>query len=246
MATLPRILSGAAHLVFSKAAPVRYKHFMELRYWRARYRHEGSLGHSHYEYFYTTFFGLAREDYRGKRILDIGCGPRGSLEWIATEAECTGVDPLVPQYQALGIDAHRMAYVHAGVEDMPFRDGEFQIVTSFNNLDHVDDVRKAIAEIKRITSPRGTFLLITEVEHEASATEPQNLPLSIASWFEPEFEIVSQDVCAIRGDHDIYRSLRDSEPHDPGKEGIVFARFARRADPSPDAGIPAAAQTPSP
>lgn len=231
MATIPRALSSVVHLVFSKIAPVNYKHFMELRYWRGRHQLEGSLGHSHYEYFYTTFFGLSREDYKGKRILDIGCGPRGSLEWIAAEAECIGVDPLVPQYQALGIGAHRMAYVHAGVEEMPFPDGNFQIVTSFNNLDHVDDVHKAVAEIKRITSPLGTFLLITEVEHEASATEPQNLPRSIASWFEPEFEILSQGICAIRGDHDIYRSLRDNEPHDPGKEGIAYARFARRVDP---------------
>jgi ubiquinone/menaquinone biosynthesis C-methylase UbiE len=201
---------------------------MELRYWRGRYREEDRLRHSHYEYFYTTFFGLDRADYAGQRVLDIGCGPRGSLEWIADGAECFGIDPLVPQYKALGIDEHRMAYVHAGVEKIPFPDGDFQMVTSFNNLDHVDNIHKAVAEIKRVTSVGGTFLLITEVEHEASATEPQTLPRSIASWFEPEFDIFSQGICAIRDDHDIYRSLIDNRPFNPGEEGIVYARLVRR------------------
>jgi ubiquinone/menaquinone biosynthesis C-methylase UbiE len=228
MSAIRRILSRAVHTAFPKVAPVHYKHWMELRFWRGRHRQEGRLRHSHYEYFYTTFFGLSREDYAGRRVLDIGCGPRGSLEWIAADAECIGIDPLVPQYSALGINDHRMAYVHAGVEEIPFPDGDFQVVTSFNNLDHVDNIHMAVAEIKRVTSVGGTFLLITEVEHEASATEPQNLPRSIASWFEPEFEILSQGICDIRDDHDIYQSLRDNRPFNPSEEGIVYARLVRR------------------
>ncbi len=51
----------------------------ELRYWKARKSEEGALSYGHYEYFFTTHFGLTRDFYKGKRIL--GCGPRGSLEW---------------------------------------------------------------------------------------------------------------------------------------------------------------------
>lgn len=230
MLAIRRSLSRVAHFTFHKVSPVNYKHWMELKYWRGRFHQEGKLSHTHYEYFYTSFFGLSRQDYENKRILDIGCGPRGSLEWIAADAQCVGLDPLVPQYHALGIRDHKMTYVHAGVEDIPFPDQNFQMVASFNNLDHVDDVDKAIAEIKRVTSAGGTFLLITEVEHEASATEPQNLPRSIASRFQPEFEIVSQGICAIRDDHDIYRSLRENKPCDTGKEAIVYARMTKTGE----------------
>lgn len=226
MFSIRQIISRAARAAF-RNAPVRYKNWMELRYWRGRHRQEGLLSHSHYEYFYTTFFGLDRQAYSGKRVLDIGCGPRGSLEWIAAKAECVGIDPLVPQYRALGTDDHRMKYVHAGVEKMPFPNGHFQVVTSFNNLDHVDDIDKALTEIKRVTHLGGTLLLITEVEHEASATEPQNLPRSIAHRFEPEFKILSQGICAVRDDHNVYQSLRDNKAFEPGKEGIVYARFVR-------------------
>ena len=33
--------------------------------------------------------------------------------------------------------------------------------------------------------------------------------------------------CAIRHDHNVYQSLRDDKPHEPGEEGIVSARLVR-------------------
>lgn len=228
MPAIPRVLTRAASKVFAAVAPVKYKEYMELKFWKGRRQAEGKLGHGHYEHFYTDFFGLARADYVGKRVLDIGCGPRGSLEWVSAEAECVGVDPLVPEYRSLGIDEHRMRYSHAGAEKIPFPDGHFDIVASFNNLDHVDDVDKAVAEIKRVTAPGGTFLLITEVEHAATPTEPQSLPKEIASWFTPELEIVSHGICGIREDHNVYGSLREKPPYVDDQEGIVFARFIKK------------------
>lgn len=228
MIAIQRVVSRALS-VFFEFSPVKFKRWMEFRYWRRIKRQEGQLKHDHYEYFFTEFFGLARKDYTGKRILDIGCGPRGSLEWISADAECVGLDPLVPQYRSLGIDNHRMKYVHARAEEIPFPDDYFDIVTSFNNIDHVDDIKKAVAEIKRVVSPSGMFLLITEVEHEASATEPQTLPADIASWFTPEFDILSQGICAVRDDHRVYQSLRDNKLFKQGEAGIVHAHFVKKS-----------------
>ena len=221
--------SRIATEILKRISPVHYKNREELAYWRDRFSQEGGdLRRGHYEEFYTTFFGLTRADYAGKRVLDIGCGPRGSLEWIAAEAECFGVDPLVEQYRALGIDRHRMKYVHAGVEAMPFPSGHFDFVASFNNLDHVDDLAQAVAEIQRVTAPGGTFLLITEVEHTPTPTEPHFLPRTIAHRFEPEFEVQSQGLCALNEAHDIYGSLRERQDYREGGDGIVFARMTRR------------------
>lgn len=222
------LLSRIVRLFLKKFANERYNYLMEFRYWKMRQRSEGTLANRHYEYFFTTFFGLTRADYAGKRILDIGCGPRGSLEWISSDADCFGLDPLSAKYRSLGIDAHKMRYVQGTAERIPFPDGHFQIVTSFNNLDHVQDVGKAIAEIKRVTAPGGTFLLITQVEHKPIATEPQNLPMTIASEFGPEFEIVSQGIGDVR-DEDLYQSLREGNPIVPGRKAAVYARFVKAA-----------------
>ena len=138
----------------------------EFNFWLNKKIIEGSLGHSFYEYFYTDYFGLSKEFYLNKKILDIGCGPRGSLEWANMAKERIGLDPLADKYKILGIEKHKMKYVCAGCEKIPFPDNYFDIVCSFNSLDHVDNLDESIKEIKRVIKPKGLFLLITDVNQE--------------------------------------------------------------------------------
>ena len=78
------------------------KREMEIRYWRKRQQAERVLRHDHHAWFDTEAFALSPRDYAGKRVLDIGCGPRGSLEWADGAAERVGLDPLVEDYRSLG------------------------------------------------------------------------------------------------------------------------------------------------
>ena len=74
----------------------------ELAHWSERKDSEGLLENYWFEHFYTTYFGLSLADYMGKRALDIGYGPRGSLEWATTALEQVGLDPLADGYLRLG------------------------------------------------------------------------------------------------------------------------------------------------
>jgi SAM-dependent methyltransferase len=196
----------------------------EYAYWRHRKRLEGTLGNSHYESFYTEQFGLTRSDYAGKRVLDIGCGPRGSLEWADEALERVGLDPLVPQYRALGIDAHGMTYVESGAEHIPFPDGHFDIVAAFNSLDHVGDVDAAVKEMTRVTKPGGIGLVIVEANHAPTPTEPHTLGWdfldSCAGW-----EVVEQRRVAM-DEHDLYDAWRRGEPWVSGP-GLIGGRLLR-------------------
>ena len=147
----------------------------ELSFWRSRHENEQVLRNDHYRFFYTDFFKLTDEDYRGYRILDVGCGPRGSLEWADMALERIGLDPLVDRYRALGIDKHSMSYCHAPVEAIPYESDYFDRVVSFNSLDHVDNLFQALSEINRVTKQGGLFLLIVEVNHPPTPTEPVEL-----------------------------------------------------------------------
>lgn len=120
------------------------KETYELMYWKSVARREGQLANDHYQRIYTSLLGLDVSFYAGKRILDIGCGPRGTLEWADMAAERVGLDPLVESYRALGIDQHKMRYVNAPSEQIPFEDGHFDVILSLNSLDHVDDLDKTI------------------------------------------------------------------------------------------------------
>src|SRR5262245_32605460 len=111
---------------------VNTKELYEYAYWRSCQIEEKELVNSFYERMFTRSVGLTRESYGGKRILDVGCGPRGSLEWAIHAAERVGIDVLAERYRRLGTDQHAMRYVAGNAEGMPFDDGYFDVVTSFN------------------------------------------------------------------------------------------------------------------
>ena len=115
---------------------------------------------------------VPRSFYRGKRVLDVGCGPRGSLEWLTGTALRIGLDPLAHGYRRFGTGRHRMIYVASRAEALPFTDASFDVASSFNSLDHVDDLRATVSEIRRILAPCGSFLLLTDIRHEPTILEP--------------------------------------------------------------------------
>ena len=168
----------------------RRKRTEELSYWRERKAAEGELRAGHYEPIFTGLAGLERDFYAGKDMLDVGCGPRGSLNWADVARRRVGLDPLADDYRALGTDAHPMEYVAAAAESIPFEDASFDVVTSLNSLDHVDDLDATIAEIKRVLRPGGHLVLAVEVGHEPTWSEPQTIGWDIATRFEPELEQV--------------------------------------------------------
>lgn len=205
----------------------RRKREGELSFWHARKAEEGTLRNEHYERYFTGPFELETSFFDGKRMLDIGCGPRGSLEWAVNAARRVGLDPLVDDYRGLGIGAHAMEYVCAPAERMPFADGSFDVVSSLNSLDHVDDVRRVAAEIKRALAPGGTFLLITEVGHEPRWEEPQDFGWEVLELFGPELEVVLERRYE-HGQH-VYESVARAEPFDTEnatpRAGILLARL---------------------
>ncbi len=232
-ASAKKIVNSALS-VMPPAARSSFKRYHELRYWRGVTRpirdDRTKLEHerSHYEHFFTTFFGLTRDDYAGKALLDIGCGPCGSLEWASGARERVGLDPLADDYRKLANDSQAMRYCAAPSEAIPFPDGHFDCVSTFNSLDHVDNVEATVREIKRVTAPGGRVLLIVEIGHVPTPTEPHDLDESIVERFAPEFEALSVRTYGVRDDHNLYASLLDDIPYEPGAPGIFCAHLERK------------------
>jgi len=210
----------------------RRKREGELAYWREQKAAEGALGNAHYEMLFTKLVGLEPGFYSGRSVLDIGCGPRGSLVWAHDAARRVGLDPLADDYRALGTGDHPMEYVSAASEEMPFGDGEFDVVTSINSLDHVDDLGRTVAEIKRVTRAGGHLVLAVEVGHSPTWTEPQALSWDVCGLFEPEFELVARGEYERGGGWMFDAALRherfdhaDSSP----RSGVLTAVLHKRA-----------------
>ena len=178
-------LQRALVLLRYRGDVTRAKSRSELSFWRRTLRAGQPADNTHYAHFFTTFFGLTPADYAGMRVLDVGCGPRGSLEWASGVRRRIGLDPLARDYRAFGTARHAMGYVSASSAAMPLADRAFDIVASFNSLDHVDDLRGTLDEIERVLAPGGRLLLIVEVNHEATLTEPVTFSWEIVSQFPP-------------------------------------------------------------
>lgn len=212
-----------------KVAPIRWKQFNELRYWKHTKAASGGLSNDHYAHFYTAHFGMPPEAYAGKVLVDIGCGPRGSLEWADMAAERIGVDPLADEYKRLGADRHAMRYIACPAEAIPLPDASADFVFSFNSLDHVDNVEAVIAQVKRITKPGGRFFLIVEVNHPATPCEPHELkPADLLAQFAPEFRCDDFGIYA-QVPAGTYASILKGDllPPDTGNTGWLSASFTR-------------------
>jgi ubiquinone/menaquinone biosynthesis C-methylase UbiE len=221
------IISSIARMI----SPSRWKEFNELNYWEGRKKAEGVLSNLHYEHFYTTHFGLDKSFYRDKVILDIGCGPRGSLEWASMALRRIGLDPLAKEYLRLGGHSHRMEYIDAPSEKIPLKDAECDAVFSFNSLDHVEDVEKTLREIKRVTRPGGILLLLVEVNHPPTDCEPHKLtPGKLVDSLKTEFDCqclriykpVSQGMY-----QSILADKQLSNPENTSELGYLSAKFIR-------------------
>ena len=87
----------------------------------------------------------------GQRVLDLGCGTGVFLRAAADlGAQVVGLDA------AEGVPE---ADLHAGdMQDLPFGDDGFDVVTGFSSLFFADDMTRALSEACRVTKPGGTVL----------------------------------------------------------------------------------------
>lgn len=201
------------------------KEFYELAYWRVRKWKESELGNQHYEALFTKWVGLSKDYYNDKSVLDIGCGPRGSLEWADNARERIGLDSLVDSYRKLGIDKHKMEYVQAGAEKMPFEDNRFDIVTSYNSLDHVEDVESVVNEVCRVLAPGGEFIVVVEIHAKPTIAEPVVLPWNFLDSFRSRFDFKVEEYLAFNPEHGGASAALKSriQINSKSEDGVIFA-----------------------
>jgi SAM-dependent methyltransferase len=156
----------------------------EITYWKKQKKDNTPLGNSWYKRWYTRVFKIDYSEFAQKKILDIGCGPRGSLEWAHNAALRVCIDPLSKQYGLLGANEHSMLYIETGVEDIPIPDNTFDYVFSINNFDHITSYKSGISEIHRVLNKGGTFGIIVEIHPKPTSCEPISFEWNITKEFE--------------------------------------------------------------
>ncbi|MGH3168993.1 MAG: class I SAM-dependent methyltransferase [Trebonia sp.] len=101
----------------------------------------------------------ARLDRRADRALDVGCGAGLSTAALGTLArQATGLEPASTMLTHWRTVAPRARFVVGQAERLPFGHGSFDLVTAAGSLNYAD-LPMALAEIARVLTRDGTFLL---------------------------------------------------------------------------------------
>jgi SAM-dependent methyltransferase len=99
------------------------------------------------------------------RVLDAGCGSGRTMAELVDYGEVSGIE--------LNADAAALAHdrglgeVHIGrLEELPWDEATFDLITCLDVIEHVSDDVAALVELRRVARP-GAFLLVTVPAYQA-------------------------------------------------------------------------------
>ena len=107
-------------------------------------------------------YAFAARYAAGKRVLDVGCGTGyGTAELAKTARSATGVDvaPEAVEYATEHYPGITFRIAPAG--KLPFDVASFDLITAFELIEHLDDWRAMLHEVRRVLDRAGVFIVST-------------------------------------------------------------------------------------
>jgi len=101
---------------------------------------------------------------RRRRVLDAGCGAGyGTAELARAAVRVVGADLSAEavEYAQRHYAAPNLSFVQADCARLPFRDASFDLAVSFELIEHLDDWRSFLHELRRVLTPAGQCVIST-------------------------------------------------------------------------------------
>ena len=136
----------------------------DAKYYERIWNAELAAGHWHFDA--VRHRALAKYVKPGHKVIDIGAGVWGTAQYIGTELKTPNVTLVAydQSYTARDIVAQmcpQIVYVLGQLPSMPFGDGEFDVVTAGEIIEHMAEPAALAAEMARICRPGGWITLST-------------------------------------------------------------------------------------
>lgn len=166
-------------------------------------------------------------------MLDVACGVGYGIEILAAAgaAAVTGidVDPAAVAESKARFGEHAKEILEGDLRQLPLEDDSFDLVVSFETIEHVDDPEKALAELRRVLRPDGVLIISSPNpdvylggnEHHVHEFRPEELAQAVGVHFD-NVVVYRQDAWAgstIQPENEsatLDASLRTSEPQASG------------------------------
>ena len=98
----------------------------------------------------------------GVRLLDVGCGAGLALQMAAERgAQVTGIDAAAGLLEVARSRVPTGDIRQGELEELPYADGSFDVVTSFNAVQYASDPVAALREVRRVAVEGGKVAIVT-------------------------------------------------------------------------------------
>ncbi|MBC7875261.1 MAG: class I SAM-dependent methyltransferase [Ferruginibacter sp.] len=140
-------------------------------------------------------YAITMELAAGKKVLDIACGEGYGSALLAKNAlQVTGVD-IEAGIISMAKDKYpqeNLQFLTGSVENIPSADQQFEVVVSFETLEHIGDHEKMISEIKRVLLPGGLLVISTPDKKNYTDTQILKNPFHVKELYAEEFGALLQ------------------------------------------------------
>jgi GT2 family glycosyltransferase/ubiquinone/menaquinone biosynthesis C-methylase UbiE len=117
---------------------------------------------------------LAREYCADKDVLDVASGEGyGSAILAQVARSVVGVDyaPEAVAHASREFGSENLTYRAGDIRDLDFPDASFDVIISFETLEHIREQNKALSELKRVLRPGGLLIISTPDREKYSPRE---------------------------------------------------------------------------
>jgi SAM-dependent methyltransferase len=212
----------------------------------------GELVHAEHVARYAAAARLAP----GRRTLDAACGEGYGTRMLAAAGArgVIGVD-IDPATVAHARRRHRVDVRQADVGELPFAPGDFDLVVSFETIEHVADPHRALSELARVLGDDGVLIVSTPNAREylvdnpfhVRELEPDEFMGALGDRFATVHPLYQQNflTSAVLGAEDLARADADARLEletrkvagvEPGRELYSLAVCGPTAFEPPDLG----------
>lgn len=120
---------------------------------------------------------------RGKKILDLGCGPGiHAKKMQALGAKVKGIDISEELLALAKAEAPKVEFTLGNANKLPYENNEFDIVVSSLVMNHINDWNSVLREVRRVLKKNGIFVF--------SGYNPVTEKVVKIKWFFRKFRIL--------------------------------------------------------
>ncbi len=109
-------------------------------------------------------YAFAARLARGKRVLDAGCGAGyGSAELAPAALSVIGIDvaPEAVEFARSNYQQPNLEFELGSCTALPHGEGAFDLVVAFEVIEHLENWREFLLEVRRVLAPGGQFVVST-------------------------------------------------------------------------------------